>query len=77
MEVKLLFIVDFSSRWGWMVSVMCRPLFIPGERIPGTHWIGSWVSLGSRPDDGGSMHLWNVGLLWQDYTAIYLRRLNF
>jgi hypothetical protein len=27
------------------------------------------------PDDGGSTHLWNVGLLQQDYTAKYPRRL--
>jgi hypothetical protein len=28
-----------------------------------------------RPDDRGSMHLWNVGLLQQDYTVLYPRRL--
>jgi hypothetical protein len=28
-----------------------------------------------HPDDGGSTHLWNVGLLLRDYTALYLRRL--
>jgi hypothetical protein len=27
-----------------------------------------------RPDDGGSMHLWNVGKLLPDYTAYYPRR---
>jgi hypothetical protein len=26
-----------------------------------------------RPDDGGSMHLWNVGLLKRDYTELYLK----
>jgi hypothetical protein len=25
-----------------------------------------------RIDDGGSTHLWNVGLLQQDYTEIYI-----
>jgi hypothetical protein len=25
-----------------------------------------------RPDDGGSMNLWNVGLLQRDYMALYL-----
>jgi hypothetical protein len=30
------------------------------------------------PDDGGSTHLRNVGLLQQDYTALHPRRLyNF
>jgi hypothetical protein len=24
-----------------------------------------------RPDDGGSRHLWNIGLLQRDYTALY------
>jgi hypothetical protein len=30
-----------------------------------------------RPDDGGSVHLWNVGLLQQNYTALCPRRLSF
>jgi hypothetical protein len=29
-----------------------------------------------RPNDGGSKHLWNVGLLQRDYTALYPRRLS-
>jgi hypothetical protein len=29
-----------------------------------------------RPVDGGSTHLWNVGLLQRDYTALYPRRLS-
>jgi hypothetical protein len=28
-----------------------------------------------RPDDGGSMHLWNVSLLQWDYTALYPTKL--
>jgi hypothetical protein len=28
-----------------------------------------------RPDDGGSTHLWNVGLLKRDYTVLHPRRL--
>jgi hypothetical protein len=29
-----------------------RPgLFTPGERAPGTHWIGSWVGLRAGLDD--------------------------
>jgi hypothetical protein len=27
-------------------------------------------------DDGGSKHLWNVGLVQLDYTALYTRRLS-
>jgi hypothetical protein len=30
-----------------------------------------------RPDDGGSKHLWNVGLLLRDYTAQYLKMLSY
>jgi hypothetical protein len=29
-----------------------------------------------RPDDGGSTHLWNVGLLRRDYAALYPIRLS-
>jgi hypothetical protein len=27
------------------------------------------------PDDGGSMNLWNIGLLQQDYTVLHARKL--
>jgi hypothetical protein len=30
----------------------------------------------NHPDDGGSKHLWNDGLLEREYTALYLRRLS-
>jgi hypothetical protein len=30
---------------GWVVSVTPRPRFSPGERTPGTHCTGGWVSL--------------------------------
>jgi hypothetical protein len=36
---------DLCTRWGWVVSVTPRPRFTPGERTPGTNWIGGWVSL--------------------------------
>jgi hypothetical protein len=42
-EVYLLLILNLGTRWGWVVSVTPRPRFTPGERIPGTHWIGDWV----------------------------------
>jgi hypothetical protein len=35
--------LNLGTRWGWMVSVTPRPRFTPGERTPGTHWIGGWV----------------------------------
>jgi hypothetical protein len=34
-----------ATRWGWVVSVMPRPRFTPGERTPSTHWIGGWLGL--------------------------------
>jgi hypothetical protein len=45
-EVQLLLILNIGTRWRWVVSVTPRPRFTPGERTPGTHWIGIWV--GSR-----------------------------
>jgi hypothetical protein len=34
-------ILDLGIRRRWSAS---RPIrFIPGERAPGTHWIGGWV----------------------------------
>jgi hypothetical protein len=35
-------ILDFGTRWRWVVSVTPRQLY-PRERAPGTHWIGGWV----------------------------------
>jgi hypothetical protein len=29
-----------------------RPRFTPGERTPGTHWIGGWVGLRAGLDAG-------------------------
>jgi hypothetical protein len=36
-------ILDLGTRWRWVVSFTPRPLYLPGERAPGTHWIGGWV----------------------------------
>jgi hypothetical protein len=33
----------------WSASRLCR--FTPGERTPGTHWIGSWVGPRAGMDD--------------------------
>jgi hypothetical protein len=38
--------------------------------------IWTWTRLTHCPDDGGSTHLWNVGLLQRDYTTQYTRRLS-
>jgi hypothetical protein len=51
-EVLLLFILNLGTRWGWVVSVTPRPRFTPGERTPGTHWIGGWVGLRAGLDAG-------------------------
>jgi hypothetical protein len=32
-----------GTKWRWVVSFTPRPLFIPGERSPGTHCAGGWV----------------------------------
>jgi hypothetical protein len=36
-------IFSTSALVGGVVSFTPRPLYIPGERAPGTHWIGGWV----------------------------------
>jgi hypothetical protein len=35
--------LNLGTRWGWVVSVTPWPRFTPGERTPGTHWIGGWA----------------------------------
>jgi hypothetical protein len=37
---------------GVSVSVTPRPRFTPGERTPGTHWIGGWVGPTAGLDAG-------------------------
>jgi hypothetical protein len=51
-EVQLLLILKLGTRWGWVVSVTPRPRFTPGERTPGTHWIGGWVGPRARLEAG-------------------------
>jgi hypothetical protein len=41
-----------ATRWRWVVSVTPRPRFTPGERTPGTHWIGGWVGFRAGLDAG-------------------------
>jgi hypothetical protein len=52
-EVQLLLILNLGTRRGWVVSVTPRPRLTPGERTPGTHWLGGWV--GPEP-------IWTQGL---------------
>jgi hypothetical protein len=35
--------LDLSTDLRWVVNFMPRPLYPPGERAPGTHWIGGYV----------------------------------
>jgi hypothetical protein len=35
--------------------------------------VWKWEPL-HHPDDGGSVHLWNISLLQQDYTVLYPKR---
>jgi hypothetical protein len=37
-----------------MVSVTPRTRFTPGERTPGTHWIGGWVGPRAGLDAGNT-----------------------
>jgi hypothetical protein len=42
-------ILDLGTKWRWVVSFTPRPLY-PGQRAPGTHWIG-WVGPRAGLDD--------------------------
>jgi hypothetical protein len=52
-EVWLLLILDFRTRWGWVVSVTPRSRFSSGEWTSGTHCRGGWVSPQSRSGHRG------------------------
>jgi hypothetical protein len=51
-EEKLLLILKLGTKWMWVVSITPRPRFTPGERTPGTHWIGGWVGPRAGLDAG-------------------------
>jgi hypothetical protein len=51
-EVQLLLILNLGTKWGWVVSVTPWPRFTPGERTPGTHWIGGSVGPRAGLDAG-------------------------
>jgi hypothetical protein len=42
--------LDLGTSWTWVVSFTPRQLY-PGERAPGTHWIGGWVGPRTSLDD--------------------------
>jgi hypothetical protein len=43
------FLTSALVRSEWSASRPSR--FTPGERVPGTHWIGGWVDLRAGLDD--------------------------
>jgi hypothetical protein len=38
-------ILNFSTRWRRVASLTPRPLYLPVERAPDTHWIGGSMNL--------------------------------
>jgi hypothetical protein len=36
-------ILDRGTTWRWVIGFMFWPLYSPGGRAPGTHYIGGWV----------------------------------
>jgi hypothetical protein len=43
-----IFLTSALAGGEWLASRPCR--FTPGERVPGTHWIGGWVDPGDGLD---------------------------
>jgi hypothetical protein len=52
-----------------ITSQKLRVIILPILSIKG-------VNKPNKDKDGGSPHLWNVGLLQQDYTVVYPRKLS-
>jgi hypothetical protein len=48
-SAQLVFLTSSVVGVEWAAS--CLGLFIPWERVPCTHWIGSWVGLRTGVDD--------------------------
>jgi hypothetical protein len=45
-------ILNLSTRWRWVVSLVLRPLY-PRERAPNVHWIERWMVHGLVIGNGG------------------------
>jgi hypothetical protein len=43
--------LDLGTSWRWAVSFNAPVVLTPGERAPGTHWIGGWVEPRASLDD--------------------------
>jgi hypothetical protein len=72
-------------RGEWLASCPCH--FIPGERVPGTHWVGGWVDPRADLDNMekwtfltlAGLELWTLGrpassqlLYWLRYAAVQM-----
>jgi hypothetical protein len=69
----------FTVIWGFQSDGVLRPVDldvntdVSGPPLQPWRWMQYIPSkCWHRPDDGGSTHLWNVALLQQDYTVLYL-----
>jgi hypothetical protein len=67
---KLSFCVEFN----WTVQGTYKNT----RSVTNVRFRGAYIlhHQGNCPDDWSSTHLWNVGLLPQDYTALYPRKLS-
>jgi hypothetical protein len=74
---------NFSCRWqsttirclSWCHHTWETSIASEDESLLGCSTMQSWGRATFHPNDGGSTHLWNVGLL-RDCTALYPRRLS-
>jgi hypothetical protein len=74
---KILFFV-VTGLWGicdgvWLVQINGKWTLLEHEHCETS---GSHGGESDRPDDEGSTHLWNVGLVQRDYTVLYPRSLT-
>jgi hypothetical protein len=90
---KICYILLFSGNFSWCGSTLWFLLFLFILKMIVLWYIAPYSLAGvdrcfrhaycihyqgdDRPDDGRSMHVWNVDLLQRDYTALYPRRLIF
>jgi len=56
-------ILNFATRWRWVVSITLRSLYLWAKRVPGNCWTVSWVG----PRSG--LNFWNCATfitVWED-----------